>query len=356
MELDVPVLLERAGKMAAACEHTVPPQENPGVALGLVLGCATSEGLDKLTLVTSPRFSSLGIWLEQLLAESTGKGGVGLIPVDQEPLGAPEEYGPDRLFLYVRDRLQPDDHQERCFARLRAAGLPIVEVEVTDPTELWAEFYRWEVATAVCGAQLGVNPFDQPDVEASKVAARARAESTIDGGPTTEVAALATPWASFFPDPTVARHGATPPTSARTLLAEHLAHVRARDYVGLLAFVPADSRLQEQFQSIRKRIRRKFFVATTSGFGPRYLHSTGQAHKGGPPTGVFILITCDAPEDIEVPDLGMSFQTIEHSQALGDLQILRERSRPTLRVHLHGDLVEALDSLDQLVEEVCRTP
>jgi len=333
MGLDVARFLAHAAAMADRCGPSSRVAENPGALLGILLGVLARRGRDKVTLVASPGIVDLGVWLEQLLAESTGKAGKGLIPVDREPLGPPAMYGGDRHFVYVRLDSEPDSGQDEAIAVLERAGQPVVRIGVPEPYHLGAEFFRWEFATAVAGAILGVNPFDQPDVEASKVATRALTDHY-------EIA------------------GALPPESPlrmsdpawTTTLDAHLGSIKPGDYAAFLAYIPMNETHEVELQAVRLAVRNRFRVATCVGFGPRYLHSTGQAYKGGPNSGVFVQITCDDADDLPVPGRRYSFGVVKSAQALGDFQVLRERGRRALRVHLGTDVKTGLARLRQAIE------
>jgi transaldolase / glucose-6-phosphate isomerase len=332
MGLDVARFLTLAAEMADRCGPAVRLADNPGALLGILLGVLARRGHDKVTLVTSPGIGALGVWLEQLLAESTGKVGKGLIPVDGEPLGAPAVYGDDRHFVYVRLDSAADPAQDEAMAALERAGQPVVRLGVPDPYHLGAEFFRWEVATAVAGAIIGVNPFDQPDVEASKVATRALTDHYEKAG------AL----------PADSPLGVSDPAFEATLKA-HLESIKPGDYAAFLAYVPMNETHEAELSAIRLAVRDRFRVATCVGFGPRYLHSTGQAYKGGPNSGVFVQITCDDADDLPVPGRRYSFGVVKNAQALGDFQVLRERGRRALRVHLGTDVKNGLARLRQAV-------
>jgi len=332
MGLDVARFLALAAEMADRCGPAVRVADNPGALLGIRLGVLAQRGRDKVTLVTSPGIGALGVWLEQLLAESTGKVGKGLIPVDGERLGAPAVYGDDRHFVYVRLDSAADPAQDEAMAALERAGQPVVRLRVPDPYHLGAEFFRWEVATAVAGAIIGVNPFDQPDVEASKVATRALTDHYEKAG--------ALPPASPL--------GVSDPAFAATLKA-HLESIKPGDYAAFLAYVPMNETHEAELSAIRLAVRDRFRVATCVGFGPRYLHSTGQAYKGGPNSGVFVQITCDDADDLPVPGRRYSFGVVKNAQALGDFQVLRERGRRALRVHLGTDVKNGLARLRQAI-------
>ena len=332
MGLDVARFLALAAEMADRCGPAVRVADNPGAVLGIRLGVLAQRGRDKVTLVTSPGIDALGVWLEQLLAESTGKVGKGLIPVDGEPLGAPAVYGDDRHFVYVRLDSAADPAQDEAMAALERSGQPVVRLRVPDPYHLGAEFFRWEVATAVAGAIIGVNPFDQPDVEASKVATRALTDHYEKAG-------------TLPPDSPL---GVSDPAFAATLKA-HLESIKPGDYAAFLAYVPMNETHEAELSAIRLAVRDRFRVATCVGFGPRYLHSTGQLYKGGPNSGVFVQITCDDADDLPVPGRRYSFGVVKNAQALGDFQVLRERGRRALRVHLGTDVKNGLARLRQAI-------
>lgn len=318
--LDVNRLLARAAWMMAQSGSTVPAARNPGLALGAVLGEAALRGRDKLTLLADAPLAAFGSWLEQLLAESSGKDGAGIIPVDREPLGVPSVYKKDRLFVYLRQTGELDLQ----VGALREAGQPVLEIAVENAYDLGAEFYRWEVATAVACHILGVNAFDQPDVEEAKQRARARIAEFQKKG--------SLPEGEFVPL-----------ADAKPALKSFLANTKAGDYVAILAYLPRSSEMLATLQDLRVAIRKKTKCAVTLGFGPRYLHSTGQLHKGGAGNGLFLQITADPPQDIEIPTQSMTFGALERAQALGDYEALQARGRRLLRIHLpQPDAVLAL--------------
>ena len=334
MGLDVARLLGRAKEMADACGGNVPAEKNPGAVLGVVLGVLATQGRDKVTLVVSPAIYDLCAWLEQLLAESTGKEGKGLIPVDREPLGPPEVYGADRLFVYLRLASAPDARQDLAVIALERAGQPLVRITVDGPYDLGAELFRWEFATAVAGSVLGVNAFDQPDVEASKVATRRLTEE-------------------------YERTGTLPPESPTRVseanltatLRAHLRTLTPGDYFAILAYLEMNAAHEATLQGIRRAVRDRYRVATCLGFGPRFLHSTGQAYKGGPNTGVFLQITCEDAADLAVPGQAYTFGVVKAAQARGDLAVLAERGRRALRVHLDTDAPGGLQMLRAAVDQ-----
>ena len=353
--VDASGLLAPAREMAGRCGPDVPAGRNPGVRLGLLLGLAAADGRDKTTLVLPPSLRVLGGWLEQLLAESTGKAGRGLIPVVDEELGPPSAYGTDRLFVQLRVEDDPEPAQDAALRVLAEAGHPVVTLSVPGREALAGELFRWELATAVCGAVLGVNPFDQPDVEAAKAAARTlTAAWEADGGFPAESAAVRADGVALFADAaTLSRLRASGrgPDTLEGLLSAHVAGAGPGDYVALLAYLDRSEGNTGLLQRIRRRIRDSRRVATSVGFGPRYLHSTGQAFKGGPATGVFVLLTADdTARDLAVPGRSCTFGTVKMAQALGDLDVLSARGRPVIRLHLEGGAAAGLDRVASLVE------
>ncbi len=343
--LNVPEFLDRTHLMVQACSAAVPPSANPGVALGLYLGTWAKAGRDKVTLVTSRTLSSFGLWLEQLLAESTGKDGRGLVPVAEERLGTPDRYGQDRVFVAVA--LEKDEFQEEnaCLEMLRQTGHPVLQIIVSDSANLGQEFFRWEIATAVAGAVLGVNPFDQPDVEASKQAARKVLKSFAETGrlPTAEPV-LVEEGIAFYGDPTGSSAYRTC-RNAADLLRAHLDRLEPHDYFALCAFLEMRPEFEAELQAIRHHVRDAKRVATTLGYGPRFLHSTGQLHKGGPNTGVFLQISAKDRPDLPIPGQNMTFGTLKEAQARGDFEVLCQRGLRVLRVHLDAAVLSGLRRL-----------
>lgn len=356
--IDLVDFLARARTMAEACGPEVPAADNPGVLLGTILGVLGRHGRDKLTIVSGPPFSSLGAWLEQLVAESTGKGGAGIIPVAGEPLAAPGEYSRDRLFVYTRIAASADPATDQRMAALEAAGEPVVRIEVTDPRQLGAEFYRWEFATAVAGALLSVNPFDQPDVEDAKVLTRALcAEYEASGVLPAEEPIVEGFGLRLYADPanTAALIQRSGNRSIAGLLQAHLARLREDDYFALLAYLPMVPRVEGRVQGIRRLVLESRRVATSVGFGPRFQHSTGQAYKGGPDSGVFLQLTCtDGAQDLAVPSHRYTFGIVKAAQARGDFGALAARGRRALRVHLGEDVDEGLRTLEELIRRGMR--
>ncbi|HEY9869605.1 MAG TPA: bifunctional transaldolase/phosoglucose isomerase, partial [Candidatus Obscuribacterales bacterium] len=349
MGVDVPRFLDSAHEMVEDCAATVPVEENPGVVLGTIMGVAARAGRDKVTLVTSPGIWDLGAWLEQLLAESTGKEEKGLIPVDREQLGPPEVYGNDRLFVYLRLEGSPDPRQDEGIEALEKAGQPVVRIRVLDIYQLGQEFFRWEMATAVAGAVIGINPFNQPDVEASKIATRElTAEYQRTGKLPHETPLFEQDGIKLFTDDRNAADLNKSVGKDRTLaryLRAHADRIKPGDYFALLAYIEMNEQHETELQVMRHCLRDIKKVATCLGFGPRFLHSTGQAYKGGPNSGVFLQITCDDAEDLPVPGQKYSFGVVKAAQARGDFQVLSERGRRALRVHLPADLKTGLAKL-----------
>ncbi|MEI7703199.1 MAG: bifunctional transaldolase/phosoglucose isomerase [Deltaproteobacteria bacterium] len=339
MGVSVPRLLDRALLMVDACAFDRPGAENPGLTLGVVLAAAARDGKDKLTLVLSPGIAPLGDWIEQLVAESLGKQGRGIVPVVGESLAAPRTYGEDRIFVHVRLVSAPSEEQDRAVAALERAGFPVVRIDVADPTDLGQEFFRWEIATAVAGSILGVNPFDQPDVEAAKVAAR-RITAVVEeqGGLPPESPTMSGDGLQLFADPVNARDlaAAAREASPAAWLRAHLARLGAGDYLAILAFLDPNPAVTPALQEIRESVRDASRVATTLGFGPRYLHSTGQLHKGGPERGLFLILTAEEAASPPIPGRRYGFGELSRAQARGDHEVLVARGRRVLRVHLTG--------------------
>ncbi|MGH9437076.1 MAG: bifunctional transaldolase/phosoglucose isomerase, partial [Terriglobia bacterium] len=358
MGVDVPRLLDNAEVMATSCSACVPTEQNPGVTLGHILGALALQGRDKVTLIASPGIRDFGAWLEQLLAESTGKQGRGLIPVDREKLGPPEVYGHDRVFAYLRLQSAPDPEQDAAISLLEKAGQPVVRILLEDAYDLGREFFRWEIATAVAGSLLGINAFNQPDVEASKVATRnLTAEYEKSGSLPPEKPVFSEAGLSLFADAANAealKKSATGGTALTSYLRAHLNRLQPGDYFALLAYIEMNEAHKDKLQAIRHSIRDTKRVATCLGFGPRFLHSTGQAYKGGPNTGVFLQVTCDDAEDLAIPGHKFTFGVVKAAQARGDFQVLAERKRRLLRVHLGPDVRLGLETLEKAVTEALR--
>ena len=354
MGIDTKKFLDRAQEMVRACGPAASVEENPGAMLGIILGTAARNGRDKVTIITSADISDLGAWLEQLLAESTGKAGKGIIPVDREKLAAQEVYGNDRLFAYVHTDHGTDVPLEAKIAALEKAGHPVVRISMPDIYDLGAEFFRWEIATAVAGSIIGIDAFNQPDVEASKIATRnLTSEYEKTGSLPAEKPALEDGDIKLFTDGKNSADLARRSGGDKSLpgyLKAHFSRIGPGDYFALLAFIQMNAEHESALQAIRHSVRDKKDVATCLGFGPRFLHSTGQAYKGGPNSGVFLQVTCDDAVDLPVPQQKYTFGVVKAAQARGDFQVLAERGHRALRVHLPRDLQAGLGKLTRAVQ------
>ncbi len=356
MGLDTGKFLDRTKGMVEACKPSVPVEQNPGVMLGLIMGAAATMGRDKITLITSPGIADLGAWLEQLIAESTGKLGKGIIPVDREDIGAPDVYGNDRIFAYLRLDSAPDVAQDAKVAVLEKAGQPVVQIAVSDIYRLGQEFFRWEIATAVAGSILGINAFNQPDVEASKIVTKQLTSAYENSGslPPEKPILEEAGFKLFTDDKNAAAlsQAAGPDRSLKNYLRAHLGRLGAGDYFAVLGYVEMNAEHESLLQALRTTVRDRKRVATCLGFGPRFLHSTGQAYKGGPNSGVFLQVTCDDAQDLPVPGQKYTFGVVKAAQARGDFQVLADRNRRALRVHLGSDVKAGLTKLAELVKQV----
>jgi len=341
--VDVKALLERANAMVETCGNEVGVRGNPAVQLGAVLAGLARAGRDKATLVLSEKIRGLGPWIEQLLAESLGKDGTGIIPVVDEPLGAPAVYGDDRVFVALV--LETDGSHDAALTKLADAGHPVLRLVLKDPMDLGAEFFRWELAAATAGAVLGVNPFDEPDV--------ARAKENAANLLTEWRRSRRLPeWPSDVEEDGIVlmTKSSKKPSSVSRGLAAHLAMAAAGDYLSIQAYLTPNAEAARVLQEIRVALRDRLRVATTVGWGPACLHSTGQMHKGGPASGLFIQITGDDREDLGIPGAGYGFSTLKAAQALGDLQSLRDGARRVIRLHLNGKQSQGLQQLSQMVQ------
>jgi transaldolase/glucose-6-phosphate isomerase len=352
MGVDLDRLFETTGEMVAACGPAA--ASNPGVELGCLLGTAAKGGRDKVSILASKGIADLGAWLEQLLAESTGKQGQALIPVDAEPVGPVSVYSRDRVFAYLRLEGHDEPELDALADALAEAGHPLVWIDLKRREDIGQEFFRWEVATAVAGAVMGLNPFDQPDVEASKVKARQLTDQyEATGRLEPETAFARGEGVAIYADPRNAQ-ALQDLSGARTVeayLEAHLRQVKDGDYVGLLAYIDRSHPHIQALQAIRARIRDRKKVATVLGFGPRFLHSTGQAYKGGPNSGVFLQIIHEPARDIPVPGQRYGFKVVEAAQARGDMGVLVERGRRVIRLDLGGDVEGGLKWLAGAVDK-----
>src|SRR5216684_535204 len=343
MGLNVAKFLKSTQEMVKACGSSAAASVNPGVLLGAVLGTAANQGLDKLTIISSPGIHDLGAWLEQLIAESTGKVGKGIVPVDREKLAKPEAYGNDRVFAYLRLETKPDKKQDAAVAALERDGLPVVRIRVKNVYNLGQEFFRWEMATAVAGAIIGINAFNQPDVEASKIETKKlTSEYESTGKLPPESPFFEAEGLKFYADAknVAALQGAA---TLRDLVKSHLDRINVGDYFGVLGYIPMNDENESALQAIRHNVRDAKKVATVLGFGPRFLHSTGQAYKGGPDTGVFLQITCDDKVDFPVPGQKYTFGVVK--------AVLAERGRRAVRVHLSKNLKQDFSKLAKAVQK-----
>ncbi|HUI75209.1 MAG TPA: bifunctional transaldolase/phosoglucose isomerase [Candidatus Acidoferrum sp.] len=350
MGLDLAKFLKTTQQMVDACGPSFPADANPGVILGAILGVAANQGRDKITIIASPGIYDLGAWLEQLIAESTGKIGKGIIPVDREKPGKPAVYGNDRVFAYLRLASKHDKKQDAAVAALEKAGHPVVRITLPNVYALGQEFFRWEIATAVAGSLIGIDAFNQPDVEASKIETRKLTEEY-------EAAGKLPPESPFFEGNAVKLYADEKNASALRggaklvdVLRAHLSRLGAGDYFAVLGYIPMNPENEKILQTFRHAVRDKKKVATCLGFGPRFLHSTGQAYKGGPNIGVFLQITCDDASDLAVPGQKYTFGVVKAAQARGDFAVLAERGRRALRVHLGKNLKSGLNTISKEIQ------
>jgi transaldolase / glucose-6-phosphate isomerase len=347
--IDIQKLEKLTGMMMHSCGPDVPVAENPGVLLGLALGEAARNGRDKVTITASPGLASFGGWVEQLFAESTGKNGKGLVPIDGEPLGAPNDYGNDRIFIDLTLEGENDVEREGKLKTLEAAGHPVVRIVQKSPDHIGQEFFRFEIATAVAGAVIGINPFDQPDVEASKMKTRELTSAFEKTGKLpAETPVFAGKSLEFYTDDknATALREAGAGSTPESWFKAHFSRIKAGDYFATLAYIARDDINAAPLQRMRLAVRNKRHIATCLEFGPRFLHSTGQAYKGGPDSGVFLQITADDAQDLPIPSHRASFGVVKAAQARGDFDVLAERGRRALRVHIKGDLKAGLAELE----------
>ncbi len=352
MQLDVKEYLDNAMEMVHACKSHV-PSENPGVFLGTILGVCHNLGRDKLTIFTSPEIYDLGAWLEQLVAESTGKEGVSIIPVDREKVQDAENYGNDRVFVYLKLKDNFDEEQANKIIEIEKSGLPLIKIELNEKSDLGQEFFRWEFATAVAGSIMNINPFNQPDVESAKVEARKITEKYEETGELPrEDAFYEENGIKLFTNQgnlNELNEIVGEDKSLANYLKAHLSRIKENDYFALLAYIEMNASNEEDLQDIRHKILSKYNVATCLGFGPRFLHSTGQAYKGGANNGVFLQITSDDSVDFDVPEQKYTFGVVKTAQARGDFQVLLERQRRALRLHLGESSSESIQKISELI-------
>ncbi len=360
MGLDLNRLCASAERMAKAMDKVVPSAGNPGLVLGVMMSHLASVGIDKVSIVASSQIASFGNWVEQLVAESTGKEGVGIVPVVGERVGTPADYSDDRLFVYLRLDDAVDDTLDAQVQALGDAGHPVYEIRLVDAYDLGGEFLRWEFATAIAGQMLSINPFDEPDVTVAKKITKSLLQDYEDDGTLpTEDAYLTEGAISLYTDKltaemltAVCEQAKYDVNSLAGLLAAHLKLARSGHYIGVLAYLGANDHTEGVLHSIRDHVRVATQRAVTVGFGPRYLHSTGQLHKGGPNNGVFVQITVDDPATLPVPNKSYSFSILKQAQSLGDLQALRERNRRVIHLHITGDVRAGLAQIDAALANI----
>jgi transaldolase/glucose-6-phosphate isomerase len=351
--LNIAEFAKLSRSMIRSCGPDVPPTENPAVALGVALGAAAARGRDKITMLTTPPLASFGAWVEQLFAESTGKHGKGLIPIDGEPLGRPEVYGDDRLFIDLKLKSESDPEHDAKLKKLESAGHPVIRIVQNSLPHIVQEFIRFEIATAVAGSVLGINPFDQPDVEASKIKTRELTSAFEKSGELPRETPVCSEQAlAVFTDEANAaalrKVGAG--DNVASWIAAHFARITSGDYFALLAYLARNAQNSDVLQQLRMGLRDRRHVATCLEFGPRFLHSTGQAYKGGPDSGVFLQMTADDDHDLAIPGHRASFGVVKSAQARGDFDVLLERGRRALRIHINGEIAAGLKALQAAFE------
>jgi transaldolase/glucose-6-phosphate isomerase len=343
MGVDVAEFLARALRMLHACVSCVELEDNPGVSLGAAMGELAEQGRNKVTFLVPEAISTLGMWLEQLLAESTGKEGTGLLPVALEPVGDPASYGEDRFFAYLRLEGEGDEALVRGVEALRKAGQPVVTIQMEDRLDLAQEFFRWEIATATAGAILGINAFNQPNVQESKDNTNRLLGVVREKGQLPEEKPV-------LVDPPLSLYAEEGDSNVAGSLRAFFGQAQPGDYVALMAYLTEEPETERALEAIRLRLRDGLKLATTLGYGPRFLHSTGQFHKGGPNTGLFLQLTADDAKDADVPGEPYTFGVLKRAQALGDLEALRKHGRRVVRIHLGPDVPKGLEVLEKAVE------
>lgn len=354
MGIDIQAFLMNAMTMQKACLPNVSVENNPAVLLGVLLGVAALRGQDKVTFILTPSIAGLGEWLEQLIAESTGKNGKGLIPVNQEPLGEPQSYNHDRIFIYLRLAETPDLEQDQVVAKLEQNGFMVIKLQIPKKLMLAGELFRWEMTTAVISSILGINPFNQPDVECSKQLTIQFIESkkTVSQMPVF----FAEHHLSLYLDEKSSQSWLPSVHVANLInyLTAYFAQIKAGDYINLAAFLELSAENNVWLQRIRQCLRDYTTAATCVGFGPRFLHSTGQTYKGGPNTGLFVQITADIGDDLAVPERPYSFGDVMAAQAHADFMTLVSRGRRIIRLHIQQDVVSGLEQIYHIIQMVCK--
>jgi transaldolase / glucose-6-phosphate isomerase len=350
MGVNIEHLLYRAERMRHSCDSCVPTENNPGVVLGVILGELAKQGRDKVTFIASPPIRSLGAWLEQLIAESTGKNGKGIIPIDEEALGLPEAYSEDRLFIYIRYAGGPDPDQEKKVSSLEKAGHPVVRIDLWDLINLGEEFFLWEIATAVAGSILGVNAFDQPNVQESKDNTKALLDAYQKKGQFEKESPIFIVDSLRVYSSDASRGVLQGAKTIEEILSVHLSQAKKGDYVAMNVYVERTEIIHNMLQNIRLKIRDRKKIATTLGYGPRFLHSTGQLHKGGPNSGLFLQVTASDVEDLAIPGEAYTFGILKVAQALGDFSSLNKWGRRGIRIDLGPDVKAGLSRLQEAVK------
>jgi len=343
--LPIAQILEGGQEMAAACGPSVPPEQNPGLRLGALLGACYRLGRDKITLLAPAELEGFADWVEQLLAESTGKQGKGLIPVVREPLGEPEVYRDDRLFVHIH--LASDERLSSRVSELAQDGHPVIDIELSEVNSIGQEMYRWEMGTAVVGALMGINPFDEPNVQESKDKTRQVLGEYAQTGQLPEPAPDVVEESLRF-------YGAAGADSASEALSQLFGQARTGDYVAIMAYLPRSGHTEQVLEAIRAQIRNALRVPATLGYGPRFLHSTGQLHKGGPNTGLLIQLVAEDGAAVPIPGKEYDFATLKDAQALGDFAVLQQRGRRVLRIELDRDIDRGLTAIAELISEALR--
>jgi glucose-6-phosphate isomerase len=336
--MDLDLLLERAGNMKNACSPANPPDRNPGFILGAALGELALQGKDKVSFIISPAIASFGDWIEQLIAESTGKEGKGILPLPGEEVSDPKYYGKDRVFMYLR--LEDDNNHafDKFAEKLEKDDRPLISIALNDKYDLGGEFFRWEVAVALMGNIFQIHPFNQPDVQLAKTLAAEGLNTYKKNGKLPE----STP---VYHKDNISVFGTTKGMAVGDFIPNFLSSIKHDDYLAILAFIPPSPAVDQILREWADRLFRQYWVAVTVGYGPRFLHSTGQLHKGGRNNGYFVQLTCDTEEDLEVADEGYSFHVLISAQAQGDMQALINRGRRVIRFHVGGPLLEGIKKL-----------
>jgi transaldolase/glucose-6-phosphate isomerase len=339
--VDVAKLLEQAIRMTHSSAAYIRSEQNAGVSLGAALGTLYKEGRDKVTFIVSPPIAAFGLWVEQLIAESTGKQGKGLVPVCDEPVGAPGVYGKDRIFVYLRLTTEPDPEQDTAVEALAQSGAPVITIAMADKIDLGEEFLRWEIATATAGALIGIDAFDQPNVQESKdnTGRLLKEFGASHKLPQPEPAAKQGILSLYAPASLKGKLGGD---GIEEMLKAYFKLAKPGDYFAIMAYVAPSATVESEIAKIRIAVRDHLKIATTFGYGPRFLHSTGQLHKGGPNTGLFLQITQDHDDNPPIPGAAYGYATLNEAQYLGDFTALQNHDRRVIRIHLAGDPSGAL--------------